>query len=125
MHDEDRGEAADRHRDSVFYKSGEELYEKHNLVSGADPPVEENEITRTRQISNRNVLIGDRFSLAQRHYRAEIQTGRVHEYTAQNDQTPRDSCFAEHGVTSALVREVSPIILHLHHAISHSIRAEY
>lgn len=64
MHNEERGETADRHRDGVLNESGEELYKKHDFVRGTDLPVEPNKITRARQVPDRNVLIGDGLSLA-------------------------------------------------------------
>lgn len=73
MHGKKRGETADGHRDSVFYKSGKELYEEHDFVSGTNLPVEENEVARTGQESDRNVLIVNELSLAQWHDRTEVQ----------------------------------------------------
>lgn len=64
MHYEECGETADRYRDGVLNESGEKLYKKHDFVRGTDLPVEPNEITRARQVPDRNILIGDGFSLA-------------------------------------------------------------
>lgn len=82
MHSKERGETADGYCDSVFYKSGKELYEEHDFVSGTDLPVEENEIARTGQVPDRNVPIVNELSLAQWHDCTEVQAGRVHKYTA-------------------------------------------
>jgi len=81
MHSKERGETANGYCDGIFYKSGKELYEKHNFIGGTDLPIKENEIARTWQVPDRNIPIVNGFSLAQWHYRSEVQAGRVHKYT--------------------------------------------
>lgn len=125
MHSEERGETADRHRDGVLNESGEELYAEYNLVSGTDPPVEENEITWARQVPYRDVLRDDYLSLAQWHHRTEIQTGRVHKYATQDEQTPRGLGPIKHEVTRTYGHDVPPIVLHSHQASSHLLFTDY
>lgn len=125
MHSEERGEAADRHGDGVLDESGEELYKEYDFVRGTDLPVEENEVTRTRQVSDCDVLFCDGFPSAQRHDRAKIQTGRVHEYTAQNQQTSGSSRFVDHRVASASACDILPIVFHSQQTRSHLIPAEH
>jgi len=72
MRHKERSEAANRHRDGVFYKSGKKLQEEYDLVSGTNLSVEENEVARTRQMSDRDILISDSFPLVQWHDRAKI-----------------------------------------------------
>jgi len=72
MHHKERSEAANCHRDGILYKSGQKLQEEYDLVSGTDLSVEENEVARTRQVPDRDILNSDGFPLVQWHDRAKI-----------------------------------------------------
>jgi len=108
----ERSEAANRHRDSVLYKSGQKLQEEYDFISGTDLSVEENEVARARQMPDCDILIGDDFSFAQRHNRAKIQSGSVHKYTTKDKQASRGFGPTNHKFASTRSRHVSPIILH-------------
>jgi len=106
VHHEERGQAANRHRDRVHHNAAQALQKKHDFVRRTILRIEEDVIARTRQWSDRDILIGDDAPPRQRHYRVIGDPTAIHKCAAQDKQSSADASFDHHHV---------PRVIHHHH----------
>lgn len=122
---EDRSEAARACHNGDRDESCQALNYENRLVNGTDLHVEGKEVTRTRQRSYRNVLIGDDFAVGQRQNRAKSEGAAIHEESADHDQTFPRSRGLQHDVSRVRAEDVLPILLDVLQASSELIVTKY